>query len=222
MPTGGSTGSTTSPATSARRSCARALAHGHRRQPRSVRRLALSGPGDDRALPDDDLRRRAALSRRRGAGRSGDRAARARVFRALSCGAARRDRAAARRATAASCSTTRIRSARAIPRLFEGELPLFNLGTNRRRELQPGARASGRAPSSQRAATASVIDGRFKGGWITRAYGKPARRRPCAADGARLPRLYDDEPPTPALPRRSTLAARPTTAPYCRAERCAR
>ena len=42
----------------------RHLAHGHRREPRSLRRLALSGPGDDRAVPDHDLRRRAALPRR--------------------------------------------------------------------------------------------------------------------------------------------------------------
>jgi histidine ammonia-lyase len=34
---------------------------GHRREPRSLRRLPLSGTGDDGTLPDDHLRRRAAL-----------------------------------------------------------------------------------------------------------------------------------------------------------------
>jgi formiminoglutamase len=59
-----------------------------------------------------------------------------------------------------------------IPRLFDGELPVFNLGTNSGLSCSQGLReavgaviaASGRS---------SVIDGRFKGGWITRAYGKP-------------------------------------------------
>ncbi len=31
------------------------LADGHRRQPRPVRPLALSGPGNDRALPEHDV-----------------------------------------------------------------------------------------------------------------------------------------------------------------------
>jgi N-formylglutamate deformylase len=60
-----------------------------------------------------------------------------------------------------------------IPRLFDGELPVFNLGTNSGASCSPGLceavgvvlAASGRS---------SVIDGRFKGGWITRSYGKPA------------------------------------------------
>jgi len=59
-----------------------------------------------------------------------------------------------------------------IPRLFEGELPVFNLGTNG--GLSCGERlkeALGHviAASGQ----TSVVDGRFKGGWITRHYGHP-------------------------------------------------
>jgi N-formylglutamate deformylase len=60
-----------------------------------------------------------------------------------------------------------------IPRLFDGELPVFNLGTNsgascdlRLREMVGAVLAA----SGQ----TSVVDGRFKGGWNTRAYGKPA------------------------------------------------
>lgn len=59
-----------------------------------------------------------------------------------------------------------------IPRLFEGELPLFNLGTNSGRacsaplrERLEGLLADGGA--------SHVVDGRFKGGWITRSFGRP-------------------------------------------------
>jgi N-formylglutamate deformylase len=59
-----------------------------------------------------------------------------------------------------------------IPRLFDDELPVFNLGTNSgascslglRRTVTEVLNASGQS---------MVLDGRFKGGWITRAYGKP-------------------------------------------------
>jgi formiminoglutamase len=59
-----------------------------------------------------------------------------------------------------------------IPRLFEGELPIFNLGTNSGRSCSAALRdrlsetlaASGRS---------FVVDGRFKGGWITRSFGAP-------------------------------------------------
>jgi len=60
-----------------------------------------------------------------------------------------------------------------IPRLFDGELPVFNVGAN------SGASCGHRLRETVSAVLAasgqsSVVDGRFKGGWITRAYGKPA------------------------------------------------
>ena len=59
-----------------------------------------------------------------------------------------------------------------IPRLFKGELPVFNLGTNSGASCDPVLRKAVGAVLA--AATESiVVDGRFKGGWITRAYGKP-------------------------------------------------
>jgi formiminoglutamase len=61
-----------------------------------------------------------------------------------------------------------------IPRLFEGELPLFNLGTNSGSSCDPGLREAVRAvlvASSE----SMAVDGRFKGGFITRAYGHPER-----------------------------------------------
>lgn len=60
-----------------------------------------------------------------------------------------------------------------ISRLFDGELPVFNLGTNSGASCSPklrenvGALLAGSGQSS-------VVDGRFKGGWITRAYGRPS------------------------------------------------
>ncbi len=58
-----------------------------------------------------------------------------------------------------------------VPRLFEGELPLFNIGTN-----TGAACATELAAAVERicsASAATVVDGRFKGGWITRHYGSP-------------------------------------------------
>jgi formiminoglutamase len=61
-----------------------------------------------------------------------------------------------------------------IPRLFEGELPVFNLGTNAAASADSGlvAEVTGILRASWQS---HVVDGRFKGGWITRTYGDPAR-----------------------------------------------
>ena len=61
-----------------------------------------------------------------------------------------------------------------IPRLFDGELPAFNLGTNEGASADSALselvvrhlRSSGQS---------FVVNGRFKGGWITRSFGDPAR-----------------------------------------------
>ena len=98
--------------------------------------------------------------------------------------------AAARHASAASCSTTAIRSARSSRACSRASCRMFNIGTNGGASCDPSSAGDGRATSAPRAAAAIVVNGRFKGGWITRHYGRPGRRRPRAADGARLPRLY--------------------------------
>jgi len=59
-----------------------------------------------------------------------------------------------------------------VPRLFDGELPQFNIGTNGGATCAPELEtivanicaASGRS---------HVVNGRFKGGWTTRHYGRP-------------------------------------------------
>lgn len=60
-----------------------------------------------------------------------------------------------------------------IPRLFDGVLPAMNLGTNGGASCAPALQAA-----IEGIAAASTFDhvanGRFKGGYITRAYGRPA------------------------------------------------
>ena len=59
-----------------------------------------------------------------------------------------------------------------IPRLFAGELPQFNIGTNGGVACDPALKD---AVTSICAASghSHVVDGRFRGGWTTRHYGKP-------------------------------------------------
>jgi N-formylglutamate deformylase len=61
-----------------------------------------------------------------------------------------------------------------IPRLFEGVLPVFNLGTNGGASADPGLSATV-ADILATSGQPVVVNGRFKGGWITRAYGDPAQ-----------------------------------------------
>ena len=59
-----------------------------------------------------------------------------------------------------------------IPRLFEGELPHLNIGTNGGATCDPSL--SGAVEKVCAASDFSfVLNGRFKGGWTTRHYGKP-------------------------------------------------
>lgn len=59
-----------------------------------------------------------------------------------------------------------------VPRLFDGELPVFNIGTDGGRTCSPGLQS---AVEQACAATGlpRVSNGRFRGGWITRHYGQP-------------------------------------------------
>jgi N-formylglutamate deformylase len=60
-----------------------------------------------------------------------------------------------------------------VPRLFPGELPILNLGTNSGLSCDPALREALTAVC-QESGFSWVVDGRFKGGWITRHYGRPA------------------------------------------------
>ncbi|HVU22110.1 MAG TPA: N-formylglutamate deformylase [Rhizomicrobium sp.] len=83
-----------------------------------------------------------------------------------------------------------------IPRLFEGELPQFNIGTNSAKScaiaLTDAVEAACAASSYSR-----VLNGRFKGGWTTRHYGEPSK----GIHAIQLElacRGYIDEPNVPA------------------------
>jgi len=64
-----------------------------------------------------------------------------------------------------------------IPHLFEGELPVFNFGSASGASCAPGV-AEGLLAQAQALAPhyPAVLNGRFKGGYITRHYGQPAQR----------------------------------------------
>ena len=59
-----------------------------------------------------------------------------------------------------------------VPRLFEGELPHLNFGTNGGTSCSPQLVDSLEAIAEESSFT-QVINGRFKGGYITRHYGRP-------------------------------------------------
>ena len=164
------------------------LAHGHRRQPRPVGRLALSRPGDHRALPDHHLRRRAAVPGRPRARRGRDRPPAGDLFRALSRRPGRRDRPAEGRA----------RNGGAVRGPFD---PLADPAPVRRaaaelqhrheqrRELRRRAGRRHRSPVRRLA----VLQHRRRPlqGRLDHPPLRPPRgRRPRRADGAGLPRLH--------------------------------
>lgn len=61
-----------------------------------------------------------------------------------------------------------------VPRLFEGRLADFNLGTADGRSCDPDLAQALFAAVSRQTGYCAVLDGRFKGGYITREYGRPA------------------------------------------------
>lgn len=60
-----------------------------------------------------------------------------------------------------------------IPFLFEGKLPDFNIGTDNGRTCDPAIEKAVADVAGSAAGYTSVLNGRFKGGWTTRHYGKP-------------------------------------------------
>ena len=61
-----------------------------------------------------------------------------------------------------------------VPRLFEGELPQYNIGTNDGSTCDP-ALAAAIGKICRDSGDSHVLNGRFKGGWTTRHYGQPSR-----------------------------------------------
>lgn len=61
-----------------------------------------------------------------------------------------------------------------IPYLFDATLPDFNIGTNSSTSCAPVVEKTVDGICAAAAGHTSVLNGRFKGGWTTRQYGRPA------------------------------------------------
>ena len=83
------------------------------------------------------------------------------------------DRIRARHGVAVLWDAHSIRSV--LPRFFEGKLPDLNLGTADGASCDPGISAALLALAQAVPGHTAVLNGRFKGGFITRRYGQPAR-----------------------------------------------
>jgi N-formylglutamate deformylase len=63
-----------------------------------------------------------------------------------------------------------------VPRFFAGRLPDLNLGTGDGASAAPGLAARLIEAAGEAGGYSSVLNGRFKGGYITRRYGRPVER----------------------------------------------
>jgi N-formylglutamate deformylase len=61
-----------------------------------------------------------------------------------------------------------------IPFLFDGKLPDFNIGTDNRTTCAKSIETAAFATAKSAAGFTAILNGRFKGGWTTRHYGRPA------------------------------------------------
>lgn len=103
-----------------------------------------------------------------------------------------------------------------VPRLFDGALPQFNIGDNGGVTCAPALTAAVEA-ACVASGDSHVVNGRFKGGWTTRHYGRPAKGvhaiqmelacrgyvdEPAVADASTWPTPFD---PARAAPITRTL-----------------
>ncbi len=61
-----------------------------------------------------------------------------------------------------------------VPALFDGELPVLNIGTFNGRSCDPALENRLWTYARDRSALSAVLNGRFTGGAITRTYGEPS------------------------------------------------
>jgi N-formylglutamate deformylase len=81
-----------------------------------------------------------------------------------------------------------------LPRFFSGRLPDLNFGTAAGASCAPPIRLAVFEEARRAAGYSAVLDGRFKGGYITRAYGRPGERVH-AMQLELSQRTYMNEPP---------------------------
>ncbi|MBP2154839.1 N-formylglutamate deformylase [Erwinia rhapontici] len=82
-----------------------------------------------------------------------------------------------------------------IPRLFDGKLPDLNLGTNDGASCHPELAQQLAACCDAQSQFSWVLNGRFKGGYITRAYGKPQENQHAVQLELAQCHYMDEQPP---------------------------
>ncbi|WP_312242007.1 N-formylglutamate deformylase [Pantoea sp.] len=82
-----------------------------------------------------------------------------------------------------------------IPRLFDGRLPDLNIGTNDGASCSEETATRLRTACEQQTDYSWVINGRFKGGYITRAYGRPQERQQAVQLELAQCNYMDETPP---------------------------
>jgi formiminoglutamase len=95
-----------------------------------------------------------------------------------------------------------------IPYLFEGTLPVFNIGTYEGRSCAPGIEKLARAICGAATGFDTVVNRRFKGGWTTRHYGAPPEGIHALQMELAQRAYMEEAPPWTYLPERAdTLRA---------------
>lgn len=82
-----------------------------------------------------------------------------------------------------------------IPRLFDGRLPDLNLGTNDGASCYPELAQQLTACCDAQSQFSWVLNGRFKGGYITRVYGKPQENQHAVQLELAQCNYMDEQPP---------------------------
>lgn len=90
-----------------------------------------------------------------------------------------------------------------VPRFFEGRLPDLNIGTNSGESCDPQLAERLAEVAGQAEGFTSVLDGRFKGGYITRKYGRPADGIHAVQLELAQVRYMEEAPPYPFLEDRA-------------------
>ena len=91
-----------------------------------------------------------------------------------------------------------------IPWLFDGVLPDFNIGTNGGQSCTPEIEAEVAHLCAAAPGYTSVLNGRFRGGWTTRHYGRPETGvHAIQMELAQITHLETEAPPFALCPRKS-------------------